>query len=331
MAVDKEIQYIKRIVELERRLEAKITPIITPNIEKEVPHPPSLELKQAQEHINSLNIHIQHLTEQLDSSQTLLISTVTELKQQQELVFRLSSQLKDKEKQVSGLLESLARLESRVMSQTTYPESIGEDIKKAVEGNRELMKEVSVVQGKSVAMRLRIEELEAREKWRGERSLGLWRCQGVEVRPREKKCPIGEGKQEICGVQLDFTQLHRKYIRLRDQLGTEESLATALGHIQLLEENLSLARQLVAQFRLDIEQVLGWRVELCGKSLFLTLISTGMSLELVREGGYRAVPGSLLRKGLEMEGACRYVTQARSWPGFLAYMMLTSIDDSLQD
>ena len=129
--------------------------------------------------------------------------------------------------------------------------------------------------------------------------------------------------QSSAGVRND------PYICLRNKTGIEETLASALGRIQELQAKLAQARHLVFQLRLDVEQVLGWRVELCGESLFLTMKASGLSVELIRAEEYRAVPGVLLTKGLETQ-ACGYLTQARSWPGFLACTLLTCIDNSLQ-
>lgn len=318
--------YIRRIAELQRRLSTLQSS--SPALPVPVPtEPPSQS--QSQHQVAALTAHIHTLETQLAASQAQASTYALDLKHQHEEVFRLTAQLREKETQIAGLFASLAKLERQMIGTGTYPVGLEEEVRKAIGSNEDLQRELYETQAKMAALRLRVAELEEELRWPHARQLSIRMAEPVCVLPAPPHCPLVDSKTALSGVQLDFTQLYRKYISIRDKAGIEETFAVALGRIQELEEKLAMARGLVSQLRYDIEAVLGWRVELCGPSLFLTMKLSGLSVELVREEGYRAVPGALLTKGLETS-ACGYLTQARSWPGFLACTLLTCIDDSLQ-
>lgn len=315
--------YIRRIAELQRRLSTlQTSPALSTPVPTDPPH-------QSNQQITALTAHIHTLETQLSASQAQASTYALDLKHQHEEVFRLTSQLREKDTQIAGLFASLAKLERQIIGTGTYPVGLEEEVRKAVSRNEDLQRELYETQGKVTGLRVRIGELEEELRWPHIKQLAVRRTEPVCVLPAPPHCPLVDSKAALTGAQLDFLQLYRKYMSIRDKAGIEETFAAALGRIKELEEKLAKARSLVNQLRYDIEAVLGWRVELCGQSLFLTMKTSGLSIELVREEGYRAVPGALLTKGLETS-ACEYLTQVRSWPGFLACTLLTCIDDSIQ-
>ena len=317
--------YIRRIAELQRRVSTLQS---SPAPPVQVPTEPSSQ-SQSHHQVAALTAHIHTLETQLAASQAQASTYALDLKHQHEEVFRLTTQLREKETQIAGLFASLAKLERQIIGTGTHPVGLEEEVRKAISSNEDLQRELYETQAKMAALRLRVAELEEELTWPHAKQLSIRRTEPVSVLPAPPHCPLVDSKAALTGVQLDFAQLYRKYISIRDKAGIEETFAAALGRIQELEEKLATARSLVSQLRYDIEAVLGWRVELCGQSLFLTMKMSGLSIELVREEGYRAVPGVLLTKGLETS-ACGYLTQVRSWPGFLACTLLTCIDGSLQ-
>ena len=324
------VAYTRRIVELERELdmarrEQGLSEVQRrPQTHTQPDVSPLLAAAQRNEEtIARLEARLKQGEAVIRESQETAERLVDELtKQQQEL----NEVVRSKDREIAALKESLAQLQGR----GNYPPGdVEASLRSAQLSNEALRVDLHTAQAECSRLQLQYDRLltEHSNTLPRHTRLSVSPTTNVTVYPRPGSAHEWVKKGELCGVQEDFGSLYRRYVMLRDEKGVSEEAVRAVSRVREMEEDMEQARELVAQLRHDIEALLGWRVEFYGSSILLTMKYSSLSLELVRNTvglspEYRLAPSFLLRKALQHPEATHYLTQSKSFPAFLACLLL---------
>lgn len=324
------VNYVKRIVQLQRELEEakkerRETAVVgnQPSV-AQANDTTAAELQLAQVEIESLTHRLSTTESALKETKDTVQRLSTELQLREEDLIRAHETIREK----NAAIQQLAIASRAGKEESSDP---AQALRAAVAQNEALLVELQRVKDQCLRLQQQVRELE-KPQWKP--TLRISRpLTRVEIHPQLPILQETVPKTALCGVQEDYTNLHRRYQRLRDETGVSEEAAIAMGRVRELECKLNAAKELVALLRHDVEELFGWRVEFYGSSLLLTMKYSNVSLELVRNAAgqtpeYRLASSPIVRKSLQHPQATHFLTQAKSFPCYLAFLLLDFVANS---